>query len=65
MSQAKPKAAPKIELRPDGWERFERAIGAAVKTGPKHRTGAKMPSRTAPKAAKPKKAGLIVLGPLS
>lgn len=27
----------KIELRPDGWERFERAIDAAVESGPKHR----------------------------
>jgi hypothetical protein len=25
-------------LRPDGWERFERAVDAAVKSGPKHRT---------------------------
>ena len=27
----------KIELRSDGWEYFERAIDAAVKSGPKHR----------------------------
>jgi hypothetical protein len=26
-----------IELRPDGWERFQRAVSAAVKSGPKHR----------------------------
>ena len=26
----KPKAEPDIELRPDGWEQFERAVGAAV-----------------------------------
>lgn len=26
-----------IELRPDGWERFERAVDAAVKVGPKPR----------------------------
>jgi hypothetical protein len=25
------------DLRPDGWQRFERAIGAAVKAGPKHK----------------------------
>jgi len=31
---------PDIELRPDGWERFERAVGAAVSSGPKHRPGA-------------------------
>jgi hypothetical protein len=27
----------KIELRPDGWERFKTAIAAAAKSGPKHR----------------------------
>ncbi len=32
---------PKVELRPDGWERVETAIGAAVKSGPQHRTVAK------------------------
>jgi len=26
-----------IALRPDGWERFKRAVGAAAKVGPKHR----------------------------
>jgi hypothetical protein len=27
-----------IELRLDGWERFQRAVSAAVKGGPKHRS---------------------------
>lgn len=26
-----------LELRPDGWERFIRAVDAAVASGPKHR----------------------------
>jgi hypothetical protein len=26
-----------LELRPDGWERFKRAVSAAAKSGPKHR----------------------------
>lgn len=26
-----------IEFRPDGWERFEAAVRAAAKSGPKHR----------------------------
>jgi len=26
-----------IELRPDGWERFEKAVDIAVSGGPKHR----------------------------
>lgn len=31
------KRAKEPELRPDGWERFEEAVDAAVKSGPKHR----------------------------
>jgi hypothetical protein len=31
---------PKIELRQDGWERFEHAVDAAVKSGPKHKSKA-------------------------
>jgi hypothetical protein len=27
-----------VELDPKGWERFERAVDAAVKSGPKHKT---------------------------
>lgn len=26
-----------VELRPDGWNRFESAVDAAVKSGPHHR----------------------------
>jgi hypothetical protein len=37
-----------IELRPDGWERFGRAVDAAVKSGPKHRL-AKRKTRPASK----------------
>jgi hypothetical protein len=29
------------DLRPDGWERFEAAVDAAIKSGPKHRTSTK------------------------
>jgi hypothetical protein len=31
------KTESKIELRPDGWERFMTAVTAAAKSGPKHR----------------------------
>jgi hypothetical protein len=41
----KPKPEPEIELRPDGWERFERAVGAAVKSGPLHRTAKPKPAK--------------------
>jgi hypothetical protein len=44
---AKHTTQPDIELRPDGWARFERAVGAAVKSGPKHRPAAKRPAREA------------------
>jgi hypothetical protein len=36
-----------IELEPDAWERFERAVDAAVKSGPKHRTKQKSAGRIA------------------
>jgi hypothetical protein len=43
--------AKEVELRPDGWERFNRAVTAAVKSGPKHRAASK-PKKT--KAKQPK-----------
>jgi hypothetical protein len=39
----KPKE-PKIVLREDGWDRFTRAVDAAVKSGPKHRPSRKTPA---------------------
>lgn len=47
--QQKPKSEPEIELRPDGWERFERAVGAAAASGPKHRDAPKPVSKKAKK----------------
>lgn len=32
---------PTIDSRPDAWERFEHAVDAAVKAGPKHRKAEK------------------------
>jgi hypothetical protein len=37
MKEPKKKNIPGIELRPDGWERFEQAVVQGAKTGPKHR----------------------------
>jgi hypothetical protein len=34
----------KIELRPDGWDRFRQAVHAAAKNGPMHRTKDAKPS---------------------
>jgi hypothetical protein len=41
------KSTPEIELRPDGWERFKRAVGAAAQSGPKHRAAPKRKKRKA------------------
>jgi hypothetical protein len=41
-----------VELRPDGWERFDRAVTAAAKSGPKHRVAEK--KKKAKKASKDK-----------
>lgn len=37
MSKEVPEAS-KSELRPDGWERFEKAVDVALHTAPIHRT---------------------------
>jgi hypothetical protein len=43
-----------IELQPaDAWKRFERAVDAAIKSGPKHWVAKK---KTVAKKSKPKKA---------
>ena len=34
-----------VEMRPDGWERFLLAVGAAAKSGPKHRPKKKKKTR--------------------
>jgi len=36
-SRKRPVPDKEVELRPDGWQQFERAVDAAVKSGPKHR----------------------------
>lgn len=47
--KAKPKDEAEIELHPDGSQRFERAVDAAVKGGPKHRVAPKPKTRPASK----------------
>ena len=37
MTRPAKKREPEVELRPDGWARFKRAVAAAAKAGPKHR----------------------------
>ncbi len=44
VSRKRPKSISEIELRPDGWARFEAAVDAAIKSGPKHRTTPKKTS---------------------
>ncbi|WP_439574170.1 hypothetical protein [Phreatobacter sp.] len=40
MSDTK-KEGEKLDERPDGWDRFERAVDAAIKSGPKHKPAPK------------------------
>jgi len=61
MKRPRYSKAEEIELVPDAWARFERAVDAAVKSGPKHRlkagekrplergSGGKRKLRSAPK----------------
>ncbi len=52
---AKPPKKPKpeeIETEPGAWERFEHAVDAAVKSGPKHRSKIVPPNRPKPKETK-------------
>jgi hypothetical protein len=50
---AKPsKEKQEAEIVPDAWERFERAVDAAIKSGPKHRAAKK---KTATKKTKSSK----------
>jgi len=44
----------KIKSEPGAWERFEHAVDAAVKSGPKHKT-APNPHKLPAKRRKPKK----------
>ncbi|MDQ3772953.1 MAG: hypothetical protein M3461_00435 [Pseudomonadota bacterium] len=43
MKRSKQESSEQIELRPDGWERFKRAVAAAAKVGPKHRKAKEAP----------------------
>ncbi len=45
---------PAIELRPDGWDRFVRAVKIAGKTAPKHREGKVTKSRVGRRSKGPK-----------
>jgi len=49
LTMAKTDPTKEIE-RPDAWNRFERAVDAAIKSGPKHRVAKK--KKTAPKKVK-------------
>jgi hypothetical protein len=47
------KKADEIELHPDAWQRFERAVKVVVKSPPRHRTAGKVGTKRT-KAKKPK-----------
>jgi len=50
----KPDVAKKMELHPDAWERFERAIDTVAKSPPQHRTKEK-PKTSAKTRPQPRK----------
>jgi hypothetical protein len=50
---AKSSVTKDIELHPDGWQRFERAMAVVVKAPPQHRVGKGKPK---PKRQRTKKA---------
>ena len=54
MKKIKKDQTDEIELRPDGWERFERAVDAAVVAGPKSRNV----TRKAPLKSAPPRSGI-------
>jgi hypothetical protein len=37
MAKEPPKPEKPVEIEPDAWERFERAVDVVIKTKPKHR----------------------------
>ena len=43
-----PNLAKEIELEPDAWARFERAVDVVAKSPPQHRTKAKPKGRKSP-----------------
>jgi hypothetical protein len=48
-----PKSGTEIELQPDAWQRFERAIDVVAKSPPQHRTKAgKKAKKKAPQKTK-------------
>ena len=54
---AKPSKKPKlkdVETDPGAWDRFEHAVDAAVKSGPKHRNKPTEKSKQSPKRKKQK-----------
>lgn len=54
VERSKPKAQ-EIELGPDAWQRFERAVDVVAKSPPQHRKAAKRKRRRSPNAPKNKR----------
>jgi hypothetical protein len=51
MTSSKTKTR-EIELEPDAWERFERAVSVVAKSPPQHRVKAKVKKRKSPAGSK-------------
>jgi hypothetical protein len=54
---SKTQKEPEIELAPDAWQRFEKAVSTVAKSGPKHRPA--KPGKANRRALEEKKAGAI------
>jgi hypothetical protein len=55
MAAPKKASASDVELHPDGWQRFERAMAAVVKAPPQHRVKAKAKRAKSPAKTRPSK----------
>jgi hypothetical protein len=52
MNRERKKAGEQIEMQPDAWSRFERAVDVVAKSPPQHRAAPKRPRKKARKAKK-------------
>jgi hypothetical protein len=52
MAKSPTKDSKQIELEPDAWQRFERAVDVVVKSPPQHRTTKKQVKKAVKKAKK-------------
>jgi hypothetical protein len=57
MAESDPKKSKEVELEPDAWSRFERAVDVVAKSPPQHRAKPKSKARKSPTKSTRKKPG--------